>query len=673
MSTPENWTYRPQLDGLRTVAVYLVLFFHAGMTWLSGGYVGVDLFFVLSGFLVTNVLVDDIRTHGRLRLGHFYGRRVRRLLPAALVLVTTTSAFFVLIASEARRSPLVGDARSALLYYSNWHFLAEDTDYFGADIERSPFLHFWSLSIEEQFYVFFPLLLLGLWAISRKRRWVLPAGLATLMVASVASQLYWAPRNVSHAYYATDTRIYQLLAGALLAVVLVEAPRRFHLVRAASFTAVGGLVGLLLLSSGVLDLSPSWRGILAALAGVSLVHGLMLRPGSPLSRVLSVSTVTYLGRISYGTYLWHWPVIIVLKEFLAPRPLWLGLAAAGIATGLAALSFEVVETPIRRDRRLGRRPWTVAVVGVATSAVLAVVVVTPLLTSGARPALAASPSAAAASGALSKQAVPDLDWDRINADIGPNVLCADTTPDDCVLHRGSGMTLLVVGDSQARSMVPMLERLAEEHDFTLAANVIPACAWQADVENLFEPADKRDLCTANRGDWYPRAIETLHPDVVLVSSRERDSSVWKDNLKRVSEDRGESLAELNLHTSEETLQTFRKSGARVVISSALMDTGDLDPLDCLSAARNQGECPIPLKRTRPLSDSFYESLAAQDSGMVTFDPTSLVCKSPPLCDPIVKGVVVWREKHHVTTKILIRLREEFWSRMESSGVLKGVE
>jgi hypothetical protein len=312
-------------------------------------------------------------------------------------------------------------------------------------------------------------------------------------------------------------------------------------------------------------------------------------------------------------------------------------------------------------------------VGVATSAVLAVAVVTPLLTCGARPALAASDSGAAVEGELSKEPVPDLDWDKINADIGPNVLCGDTTPDDCVLHRGKGMTMLVVGDSQARSMVPMLEKLAEEHDFTLAANVIPACAWQADVENKFEPADKRALCTANRGDWYADALEQLKPDVVLVSSRERDSSVWKGNLVRTSGDRGESLPELNLHTSEETLEQFRKAGARVVISSALMDTGDLDPLDCLSGARTQAECPVPLKRNRPLSDSFYESLAAQDDGMVTFDLTSMVCKKPPLCDPIVRGTVVWREKHHVTTEILVKLREEFWTRLRSSGVLDGLQ
>ncbi len=668
-----SWTYRPQLDGLRTVAVYLVLFFHAGMAWLDGGYVGVDLFFVLSGFLVTNVLVDDIRRTGRLHLGRFYARRVRRLLPAALVLVTTTSAFFLLVASEARRSPLVGDARSALLYYSNWHFLAEDTDYFGADIDRSPFLHFWSLSIEEQFYVVFPVLLVGLWALSRRRRWVLPGVLTALLVASVASQLYWAPRNITHAYYATDTRVYQLLAGALLAVLLAELPRRLDSARWGAVTGVAGIAGLVLLASGLLGLSPSTRGLLATVAGVAAVHGLMVRPGSWPSRALSLPTVTYLGKISYGTYLWHWPVIVVLREFVSPRPLWLGLVAAGVATGLAALSFEVIETPLRRAPRLGRRPWTVAVVGVAASAVLAVTAVPALLTSSTRPALASARATTA--GALSGERVPDdIDWDAVNADIGPNVYCGGTSIDECVVHRGGSgsMTVLIVGDSQARSMVPMLRRLAQEHDFTLAANVIPACAWQADEENLFEPADRRALCTANRGDWYAEAMRQLRPDLVVVSSRERDSSVWEGKVRRSSGDRGESLAELNRHASEETLQLFRDAGARVVVTTALLDTGDLDPLDCLSAARTQAECAVPLKLNRPLSDAVLESLASQDPGIVAVDPTALVCRKAPLCDPIVRGAVVWREKHHVTTKVLVRLRADFWHRLESSGVLDGI-
>ncbi|HET7587218.1 MAG TPA: acyltransferase [Gammaproteobacteria bacterium] len=157
-----SWSYRPALDGLRCVAVYLVLLFHAGLSAVDGGFIGVDIFFVLSGFLISNVIFSEIDRSGTLRLGHFYARRVRRLLPAAVVTIVVTSTVFMLILPTAARLPFVRDAQSALLYFANWHFLFQSNDYFGAAIDKSPFLHFWSLSVEEQFYFVFPALLLVL-------------------------------------------------------------------------------------------------------------------------------------------------------------------------------------------------------------------------------------------------------------------------------------------------------------------------------------------------------------------------------------------------------------------------------------------------------------------------------------------------------------------------------
>ena len=151
--------YRPDLDGLRTIAVYLVLLFHAGLGWAGGGFIGVDLFFVLSGFLVTSVILSEIESTGRLRISNFYSRRVRRLLPAALVVIVATCVAFTILWSVARRLAIVSDAQSALLYVANWHFLGQAGNYFATDIDKSPFLHFWSLSIEEQFYFVFPVVL----------------------------------------------------------------------------------------------------------------------------------------------------------------------------------------------------------------------------------------------------------------------------------------------------------------------------------------------------------------------------------------------------------------------------------------------------------------------------------------------------------------------------------
>ena len=157
---PLALAYRPELDGVRAVAVYLVVAFHAGVGVVSGGFVGVDLFFVLSGFLVSGVILREVDERGTFSLRHFYSRRVRRLLPAALVVVVAAAALEVLTTSVATRAEYVDDARAALLYVANWQFILDARDYFSPVDDASPFLHFWSLSIEEQFYVGFPLLVL---------------------------------------------------------------------------------------------------------------------------------------------------------------------------------------------------------------------------------------------------------------------------------------------------------------------------------------------------------------------------------------------------------------------------------------------------------------------------------------------------------------------------------
>ena len=175
------WGARPALDGLRTVAVYLVVLFHAGASWFDGGFVGVDLFFVLSGFLVTTILLEELSSTGRLSLLRFYDRRVRRLLPAAVLLIVVVSAVSLLVLSSVQRDLFIADARAALLYFANWHFLNESRDYFGAEtFDASPFLHFWSLSIEEQYYFVFPLLLWGAWRLRRVFKYAVPVVLVAI-------------------------------------------------------------------------------------------------------------------------------------------------------------------------------------------------------------------------------------------------------------------------------------------------------------------------------------------------------------------------------------------------------------------------------------------------------------------------------------------------------------
>jgi peptidoglycan/LPS O-acetylase OafA/YrhL len=285
-SPPGRWQYQPALDGLRTLAVYAVVAFHGGLDLFGGGFIGVDLFFVLSGFLVTSVLLDGVEQHGRVRLFRFYARRIKRLLPAAGTCIVLTAAAFVLVAPPAARDNVLGGAQGAFLYVANWQFLAELTDYFAAEDDPSPFLHFWSLAIEEQFYLLFPALLVGAFALGR--RWgrvpvVVTATLGGLMAASVLRQVTTAPGDERYAYYATDARLYQLLAGATLACALWWFPQvaaRWPVPRAVGVAALAGL-GVAVTSWW--DLSPSNRGLLATVLAVALVGSLSVDRDGPLA------------------------------------------------------------------------------------------------------------------------------------------------------------------------------------------------------------------------------------------------------------------------------------------------------------------------------------------------------------------------------------------------------
>jgi peptidoglycan/LPS O-acetylase OafA/YrhL len=647
---------------MRSLAVYLVLFFHSGMAFVGGGFVGVDLFFVLSGFLVTSVLLSEIDGTGSLQLGRFYARRVRRLLPAAVVVVVATGFAFVLFTSVVRRFPLVGDARSALLYYANWNFLSQSNDYFASDLDGSPYLHFWSLAIEEQFYVVFPVVLLGLAALGKRRSWAVPLGLVLLMLLSVASQLYWMTTDANHAYYGTDARLYQLLAGSLLAQGFRSgwSPKR---------PAWSGMVGLaltLVVGSGLLTMDPTWRGLVATVAAVLLISGLM--GGGPATRLFALPSFVYLGKVSYGTYLWHWPVIMILEQVLVVRPLVLALLAGVLSTGLAALSAELVELPIRRRSSSARWQWPVAVVGVTVSAITAFVVMPPVLQSDQKPSLAAVDSGFA-SGSDGQVPVPDKDWNKVAHDIGPGHTCIE--PDDCYVVQNSGPTVVLVGDSHGKMVLPMFTKLAEEHGFTLAANVADGCPWQAGLNNDNRPPDLRQQCIESRGDWYDTVLPQLDADLVVLVEQSYDGNEkFNTTLSRIGGS-DEDLEELLANTTEETLDKFEDQGIRSLVFENTIKA-ESSPLDCLAGAQYVEDCLVPVPIGVDQSDAFYKAADVARDDMWSVNINHTMCPHAPLCRPILDGLVVWRDYNHLTTKVLVHFRDRIWEQLTGTGALDGL-
>jgi peptidoglycan/LPS O-acetylase OafA/YrhL len=356
--------YLPALDGLRAVAVAAVLLYHADLGWFSGGFLGVDVFFVLSGYLITCVLLDNRRTMGRIGLRKFWGRRARRLLPALLVMLAVVCVYTVVVLpDEAAR--LRDDVVSALTYVMNWHLVFQGQSYFES-FGRAPFLqHLWSLSVEEQFYLVWPVLLtagLAIWRGKPERLATAILGLAGVS-ALLMAVLYTPGGDPSRVYYGTDTHASGLLIGAALAVVWPPWRLGRTTGAAAPFALeTAGLVGLALLAWCFLNVSEFdaglYRGGYLAIALVTaLVVAVVVHPAVRLSNgVLALRPMRWIGQRSYGIYLWHWPVYLLTRPDLdVPlRGIPLLVLRLSITVGLAAASFRYVEEPIRSGA-LGQR------------------------------------------------------------------------------------------------------------------------------------------------------------------------------------------------------------------------------------------------------------------------------------------------------------------------------
>ena len=348
--------YVRALDGVRGVAVGLVFLFHLRVAGFGAGYLGVDVFFVLSGFLITSLVLDELRRTGRIALTSFWARRVRRLLPALVLLLLVVALVTWLTATFSERATLRGDLLAATAYVANWHFISTSGYFVSTGIE-SPLQHTWSLAIEEQFYLIWPLLLTALVLVVKRPR-IAVGVLAALGVAGSAALLatQWSPGAVERAYMGTDSRIFEPLVGALGAVLVAHPRSRPVVDRLGGSLILLGAAGLIV---GLIVIRPDtavyyYGGALGVSAAtLLLVAPLWLGHGRALRRALEWAPLVWLGAISYGVYLWHWPMTIWLGV-RQTRGLEAGIRGAAVVlctVGAAAISYYAIERPIR-----GRAP-----------------------------------------------------------------------------------------------------------------------------------------------------------------------------------------------------------------------------------------------------------------------------------------------------------------------------
>jgi peptidoglycan/LPS O-acetylase OafA/YrhL len=669
-------THRPHLDGLRVIAVYLVVLFHAGSTQFSAGYIGVDIFFVLSGYLVTQLLLRDAMALGSVRFARFYARRFRRLLPASFVLLIVSAVVFTAIAAPVDVVAAVGSFKAAFLYVENWHLIHTSTGYFAADITQNPVLHFWSLAVEEQFYLLWPMAMGAMFFLTRRMdRARQVRAITTIVALGAACSAVWAlslrHSNPNRAYYGTDARAYELLAGALIALVpaLVATAGRFR--RSTRGTAIASVVAAVVLATSWFRLDAVERGVAITVVTVVLIVSIEAAEGGIVQRALSTRSFVYLGKISYGTYLWHWIVIlVVVKKFDVSTTATIGITAL-VATALAALSFELLEHPVRVSRRLDRHRVLVIGTSLAVSVVSALVVI---------PKIVAPPHADAGElhGATTTGFTPvpaSLDWEHAKDGGAPLTDCLGRPVDACTVVRGKGPHVLLIGDSHAWMLIPAFEAIARRDDLTLSVSVQTSCPWQrglyATPITVNGVTTNNAACRVHREDLYSRVIPSLHPDLIAVMEvGHEDRQVTQflgPDQKPLPNGSPEYLRWIRTATTD-SLEALRADGRKVLLIDPI-PVAPSDPLACLSKAKVLEECRYVASDNAAFMERVYRGLADRDDRVSTLDLDRLVCPYLPICDPVVNGQIVKFDTSHLTPKFVTSIVPSIDTYLKDTGLI----
>ncbi|HMG25611.1 MAG TPA: acyltransferase family protein [Acidimicrobiia bacterium] len=537
--------YMPALDGVRALAVGAVLLYHGDVSWAQGGYLGVDAFFVLSGFLITSLLVAEWRNEGRIALSAFWARRARRLLPALFLVLALVAVYGAVIAAPVELDQLRRDGLSALGYVANWGQIFSHQSYFESFAAPSPLRHTWSLAIEEQFYLVWPLLVVGVLRRRRRSFRSLTVITGALLAASATWMfvLYQPGADPTRVYYGTDTRAQSLLMGALLALVLARRRRPMG-AAATSVLHSGAVVAALALGWIWTHTSEEagwlYRGgftLCAVLVAIVIASVTRPMPGL-LGALLSFRAVRWVGMVSYGLYLWHWPLYVVINTdrtgLYGTALLFVRLAAT---FAVATLSFYLVERPIRRG---GLRRWRARVSAPAAAGALATALVV---------------TTAGAATHLSEVAASDLG----PAPSAPATSSAGTAP----------VRVMIVGDSVANSMAPGLERAAAAQGLVVWNAAVDGCGITQDVGEQrvwrWEPA--RPACSPGWRQRWPSQLAQFNPDIVVALLGTDDTFDRRVSGREIGFDSPEG-DELTRSEFQEAVSIMASHGAHVAALTA---------------------------------------------------------------------------------------------------------
>ena len=499
--------YRPDIDGLRTIAVVPVVLYHAGVAGFTGGFVGVDIFFVISGFLITTIIHRDL-LEGRFSVIRFYERRARRILPAlfAVIVACLAAGWFILVPEDYDQ--MGQSILSALLFVSNMWFWRNSGDYFGGATDYLPMLHTWSLAVEEQFYIFFPLLLMLLHRMGR--RLILPA-ILLLAVGSLAMAAWATPRMPSASFYLLPTRIWELGAGSLLALGLVPAAAPRALREAVGVLGLAAVLAPVFLYDSR-TIFPGLAALPPVLGATALIWAGTAGPVMA-SRLLALRPMVWIGLISYSLYLWHWPIMALARNRLFTVELEPAWQVATILASFAAgwISWHIIERPFRVPVRQGGlsrgRIFALSGLGMAALGVLAGAVV---LTGG----MATQRFSGEQLAALNMIVGAEEERQRCSGVRAVSRLCTFGSADLETAPRW-----LVLGDSHAASMLPALIDLAESRGRRLVFANKGNCPPLPQVRRSDMPPSESGKCESFRQAALNLALSDDRFETVFLVAR----------------------------------------------------------------------------------------------------------------------------------------------------------
>lgn len=681
--------FRPDVQGLRAIAVGLVLFYHAGAPFLPGGFVGVDVFFVISGFLITGILLKEAQGSRSISLAGFYARRAKRILPAATVVLLAVSGATILMLPRTRWDDIAGQILGSAFNVVNWVFAGSAIDYLNSDDAASPVQHFWTLSVEEQFYLLWPILLaaalyfghgrsaatgsrnkiLANWP--RFRRFTI-IGVLAITLPSLVFSIYFTGVNPGAAYFVTTTRLWELGIGSVVAVFAPEL--RNMNAKAASVVGWVGL-GAIVISGLFYSSATPFPGMAACLptlgaAGV-IIAGMAGRDRRGVGRILSVAPARWVGDISYSLYLWHWPMIVIGTYLMGELGFQQGLIIVSVAIIPAYLSYRFVEVPLKDLKvtsGVALQSGAIAIMVTAIFAVGILLIPKPSPEAGYVPPVVmpgATATAASLTGAelLATEPATGQPKDSVGHFM-PSALTASADnpavykdgchqsvtqaqPTACTYGEpGAAFRVAVVGDSHAAQWVPALTRLAKENGWRVDSYTKSSCPFVG-TPILAEGKQRvYDECTAWNNSVTTALTGSDRPNLVLVTGQSYSTT-------------GEASF------AEGLASAWSKLRDADVPFAVLIDTPrpGIDIPECVIT--NSGtltKCAVSKDKALANGSADQRVAARSLTGVHEVDMNEFICPAKE-CAPIIGNVLVYRDSNHLTATYSATLAPALGSRL----------